>query len=46
MPSRLLTAFPEGVTVERLGLAEVVRRTAEFLNPPAPLQSRDAINLS
>ena len=34
MPSRLLTAFPEGVTVERLGLAEVVRRTAAFLSPP------------
>lgn len=47
MPSRLLTAFPEGVTVERLGLAEVVRRTAEFLNPPAALQAaRGAINLS
>lgn len=35
MPSRLLTAFPDGVTVERLGLAEVIRRTAEFLNPAA-----------
>ena len=35
MPSRLLTAFPPGVTVERLGLAEVVRRTAAFLVPPA-----------
>jgi hypothetical protein len=44
MPSRLLTAFPEGVAVERLGLAEVVRRTAEFLNPPA--LSSGAIKLS
>jgi ATP-dependent DNA helicase DinG len=35
MPSRLLTAFPEGVAVERLGLAEVIRRTAEFLAPAA-----------
>jgi ATP-dependent DNA helicase DinG len=32
MPSRLLGAFPEGVAVERLGLAEVVRRTEEFLS--------------
>jgi ATP-dependent DNA helicase DinG len=45
MPSRLLTAFPEGVTVERLGLAEVVRRTAEFLNPPVQA-AIGAINLS
>ncbi|HVJ40318.1 MAG TPA: ATP-dependent DNA helicase [Dongiaceae bacterium] len=35
MPSRLLTAFPEGVTVERLGLAEVIRRTREFLTMSA-----------
>ena len=31
MPSRLLGAFPAGVTVERVGLAEAVARTAEFL---------------
>lgn len=31
MPSRLLTAFPDGVAVERLGLAEVIRRTHDFL---------------
>jgi ATP-dependent DNA helicase DinG len=37
MPSRLLTAFPPGVTVERLGLAEVVRRTGEFLMPASHL---------
>ncbi len=30
-PSRLLTAFPPGVTVERLGLAEAAQRTAAFL---------------
>jgi len=39
-PSRLLSAFPAGVQVRRLGLAEVVRQTREFLNsawvtPPA-----------
>ena len=39
-PSRLLSAFPAGVVVRRLGLAEVVRETREFLNsawipPPA-----------
>jgi ATP-dependent DNA helicase DinG len=27
MPSRLAGAFPEGVAVERVGLAEAVRRT-------------------
>jgi ATP-dependent DNA helicase DinG len=32
MPSRLLGAFPEGVTVERLGLKDAVARTAEFLS--------------
>jgi ATP-dependent DNA helicase DinG len=31
MPSRLIGAFPPEVTVERLGLAEVIRETAEFL---------------
>jgi hypothetical protein len=30
-PSRLLGAFPEGVTVERLGLKDAVARTREFL---------------
>jgi len=39
-PSRLLSAFPAGVQVRRLGLAEVVKQTREFLNsawvsPPA-----------
>ena len=31
-PSRLLSAFPAGVRVRRLGLAEVVKQTREFLN--------------
>ncbi len=31
LPTRLTTAFPEGVTVERVGLAEAVRATKEFL---------------
>ena len=30
-PSRLLTAFPPGVTVQRVGLAQAVRETREFL---------------
>jgi len=35
MPSRLLTAFPEGVEVRRCGLAEVVAATRDFLGRPA-----------
>ena len=31
LPTRLTTAFPEAVEVERLGLAEAVSRTGEFL---------------
>ena len=31
MPSRLLTAFPEGVTVERIGLKLAIEATAGFL---------------
>jgi ATP-dependent DNA helicase DinG len=31
LPTRLLTAFPEGVEVQRIGLAEAVRITQEFL---------------
>lgn len=31
MPSRLADAFPEGVTVQRLGLAEAVREVRSFL---------------
>ena len=33
MPSRLGGAFPEGVAIERLGLAEAIRETAAFLKP-------------
>ena len=42
LPSRLLTAFPPGVEVQRLGLAEAIRVTQEFLeevpslSPPRP----------
>jgi ATP-dependent DNA helicase DinG len=31
LPSRLLTAFPPGVSIERVGLAEAVRETRAFL---------------
>ncbi|MBL4767438.1 MAG: ATP-dependent DNA helicase [Rhodobacteraceae bacterium] len=31
MPTRLLNAFPEDVVIERIGLAEAIRKTAEFL---------------
>ena len=31
MPSRLLSAFPPGVPVERVGLAEAIARTRDFL---------------
>jgi ATP-dependent DNA helicase DinG len=35
-PSRLLSAFPAGVTIRRVGLAEAVKQTREFLrDPPA-----------
>jgi ATP-dependent DNA helicase DinG len=30
-PSRLLSAFPAGVTVRRVGLAEAVKQTRAFL---------------
>ena len=32
LPSRLCSAFPEGVAVERLPLAEVVARTGDFIS--------------
>ena len=31
-PSRLAAAFPEGVTIERIGLAEAIAKTRAFLN--------------
>ncbi len=36
MPSRLTTAFPPGVEVQRVGLADAVRQTASFFFPGAP----------
>ena len=36
LPSRLLGAFPGGVEVRRLGLAEVVREVARFLDTDTP----------
>lgn len=33
MPTRLAGAFPEGVEIQRVGLAEAVRQTREFLHP-------------
>ncbi|MBW8727734.1 MAG: hypothetical protein JF625_21620, partial [Inquilinus limosus] len=35
MPTRLCTAFPPGVEVQRIGLAEAVAITKEFLAPGA-----------
>ncbi len=35
MPSRLATAFPDGVAVDRVGLADAVAATREFLAQPA-----------
>jgi ATP-dependent DNA helicase DinG len=32
MPSRLGGAFPDGVEIERIGLAEAVAATASFLS--------------
>jgi ATP-dependent DNA helicase DinG len=33
MPSRLASAFPDGVELRRVGLAEAVRETRAFLAP-------------
>jgi ATP-dependent DNA helicase DinG len=35
LPTRLAAAFPDGVEVRRVGLAEAIRGTREFLAPPA-----------
>ena len=37
-PSRLLSAFPSGVVIRRVGLAEAVRQTREFLAEPVAIQ--------
>ncbi len=48
MPSRLLGAFPEGVTADRVGLAEAVAETGRFLaqirsaQAPAPAEASGA----
>src|SRR5271155_879871 len=36
LPSRLLSAFPNGVAIARLPLAEAAEATARFLESPAP----------
>src|SRR5690606_26625947 len=41
-PSRLLTAFPPGVTVERLGLAEAIAATRRFLSDHMMLRSESS----
>ncbi|MDE2167408.1 MAG: ATP-dependent DNA helicase [Alphaproteobacteria bacterium] len=38
MPSRLLGAFPEGVTIERIGLKDTIAAAAEFLKTAAQMQ--------
>jgi ATP-dependent DNA helicase DinG len=35
LPSRLLSAFPDGVEIARLALAEAAEATARFLDPTA-----------
>jgi ATP-dependent DNA helicase DinG len=32
LPTRLTMAFPEGVEIQRMGLAEAIQETREFLN--------------
>lgn len=39
MPSRLAGAFPEGVSIERVGLAEAVKGVAGFLGGPSQEQA-------
>jgi ATP-dependent DNA helicase DinG len=38
-PSRIVSAFPAGVTVQRVGLAQAVDRTREFLSEMQPFGS-------
>ena len=35
LPSRLATAFPEGVEISRMGLADAVAQVSGFLNSPS-----------
>ena len=41
MPSRLLSAFPEGVEVRRLSLAETLKDIGEFLTCPSSVSSEN-----
>jgi len=41
MPSRLAGAFPPGVAIERVGLAEAVAAVREFLGSGAPHRDRE-----
>ena len=34
LPSRLLTAFPPGVSIQRVGLADAIAETRDFLKTP------------
>ncbi|MDQ2762059.1 MAG: ATP-dependent DNA helicase, partial [Pseudomonadota bacterium] len=42
-PSRLMSAFPAGVVVQRVGLAQAVRETGAFLRTRAFLTSRSSV---
>lgn len=42
-PSRLLNAFPSGVEIERIGLAETVARTRAFLRDAPPPQKDERL---
>lgn len=41
MPSRMAGAFPDGVEIERVGLAEAAAKIKEFLNDPNPDLTND-----
>ncbi|PHZ84198.1 ATP-dependent DNA helicase [Paremcibacter congregatus] len=40
-PTRLLSAFPEDVVIERIGLADAIRKTRDFLAENTPLPPQD-----
>ncbi|HTJ63765.1 MAG TPA: ATP-dependent DNA helicase [Alphaproteobacteria bacterium] len=42
MPSRLSGAFPPGVEIKRVGLAEAVEETRRFLDSPASSEPKDS----
>jgi len=37
LPSRLLGAFPAGVSIERVGLAEAIQAVGQFLGGPVKI---------